>query len=62
MDEISPMIDELGECNNFQKVRSNKFSRNMSVLNVSMSGYTKKLMEGKEKTMRSQSTRSGLTF
>lgn len=53
MDDISPMIDELGECNNFQKVRSNKFSRNMSVLIVSMSGYTKKLMEGKEKTMRS---------
>ena len=54
MDEISPMIDELEERNNFQKVRSNKFSLNMSVLIVSMSGYTKKLMEGKEKTMRSQ--------
>ena len=45
------ITDELE--NDFQKVRLNRFSRKMSVLIVSMSGYTKKLMEGKEKTMRS---------
>ena len=54
VDAISSRIDELEEDNNFQHVRSNKFSRNMSVVIVSMSGYTKKLMVGKEKKMRSQ--------
>ena len=51
VDEILLITDELE--NDFQQVRSNRFSRKMSVLIVSMSGYTKKLIEGKEKTMRS---------
>ena len=57
VDEISVITDELR--NDFKQVRSNKFSRKMSVLIVSMRGYTKKLMEGKEKTMRSH-IRGGL--
>ena len=39
--------------NDFQQVSSNRFSRKMSVHIVSMRGYRKKLMEGKEKTTRS---------
>ena len=54
VDEISVITDELR--NDFKQVRSNKFSRKMSVLIVSMSGYTKKLMERKEKTMRSHTS------
>ena len=38
----------------FQQESSNRFPRKMSVHMVSMRGYTKKLMEGKEKTTRSQ--------
>ena len=38
---------------NLHQVSSSKFSLKMSVHKVSMRGYTKKLMEGKEKTTKS---------
>ena len=44
------------KCRDFQHVSSSRFSRKMSVHMVSMSGYTKKLMEGKEKMTRSHTS------